>query len=365
MAATFMTRYRPSTDVPMLEWVPEVLAWRTAPSVREEAVSYHATLLAEAFERTLAGLPASADTDLLRATARALPDDSLARMVLAPESCRRLLYDKEPSTEFLIRSALAEGRRAGVADVPDGQVWTALGDRCFPGGFQAPVLSNGVVVDFSSPHAARLLRAYGHSPSSPLQVEVKGVVGKLEEALAVLAAVSPEAAWFFRTFVQVVIPWDHPGGPRRRASLSDTRWVGALACANALGVSELHLAEMLLHESVHSYLGIVEEQVPIIGDLESVRGMRVPSPWTGTPLHPRNFFHACFVWFALMRFWREASSRGVIDAAFAQRSMERAGAGFHSPVLGQALAQAAPHLSAPAQSVVPAFLSEVGAGRYD
>ena len=350
-------------DPPGLDSVPRVLAWRETTDTLERTVRGHVGLLSNAFRRTLAE-PAG---DELREIVQTLPDELVLWMVCAPESCRRLLYGKQPSVEFFIRSALAERQRLGCTDpIPHDGVWSALGDCSWrPGSpFRAPILSNGVVVDLFSPHAARLLRAYGHASPSPGSVDLPAVVARLQDAVALMGAISPATARFFCSSVQVVIPWEDPS-IKGRASLSDTRWVGAVACANVTATNELYLLDMLIHESVHSFLGMIEEHDPMISDLNAVRDMRLPSPWTGTPLHPRNFLHASFVWFALRQFWRMASERRIVDGERAGRLSNLAGSGFQSPVLWQALSQVTPYLSTRAQQTIPAFYDAVAEGAFD
>ena len=179
-----------------------------------------------------------------------------------------------------------------------------------------------------------------------------------------MGVISPDTARFFCSCVQVVIPWED-GSIKGRASLSDTRWVGAVACANVTAANELDLLDMLIHESVHSFLGMIEEHDPMISDLVAVRDMRLPSPWTGTPLHPRNFLHASYVWFALRQFWRMAPGRGIVDDGRAGRLFDLAGSGFQSPVLWQALSEVTPYLSPRAQKTIPAFYEAVAAGAFD
>lgn len=363
----------PPVESPLLGSVPEVLAWRTTAGTVDHIIEGHASLLGEAFRQMLGGPPASKAGDQLQDLVRSLPEEVITRLVSAPESCRRLRYGKDPGAEFFVESALAERQRSGAGDpIVDEGVWSALGDCWFPthpgsveAVFQAPVLSNGVVVDLVSPRGARLLRAYGRTLPSAGSVDVQTVVAKLEDALAVMGAVSPATARFFSSFVQVVIPWEDPRSPRGRASLSDTRWVGAVACANVTAVHELHLVDMLIHESVHSLLGMVEEYEPMISDLDAVGAVRVASPWTGTPLHPRNFLHASFVWFALRQFWRTASGRGIAEETRVDRLLNQAGSGFHSPVLWESLSEVAAHLSPPAAQTIPAFFDAVTTGAYD
>jgi hypothetical protein len=355
-------------DTPLLDVVPEVLAGRAAAAIIDDTVRSHARLISQAFRTMLAEVSTPGAGEELRDIVGTLPEETVTRTICAPESCRQLLYRKEPNPEFFVESAMAEQRRLGITDaVPGNRFWSALGDFCWhpDGAFHAPALANGVIVDLFSPQGADFLRAYGNARPSEGSIDVRAIVGSLDEALAVMETVNPGTAQFFSSFVQVVIPWQDPASPRGRASLSDTRWVGAVACANVTTVNRLHLVDMLIHESVHSFLGMIEEHDPLLSDLGAVRSLRVPSPWTGTPLHPRNFLHASFVWFALRQFWRAAAGRGIVDERRAERLLNMAGSGFQSPVLWQSLADVATHLSPRAREVVPVFFEAVTTGAFD
>lgn len=67
---------------------------------------------------------------------------------------------------------------------------------------------------------------------------------------------------------------------------------------------------MLVHESIHQYLHLFEEQLfPFIAadriqeDMLSSR--QFPSPWSGNLLDIRSYTHAVLVWFGLVHFWEQ------------------------------------------------------------
>ena len=67
--------------------------------------------------------------------------------------------------------------------------------------------------------------------------------------------------------------------------------------------SILELSEILVHESLHSYLLTLEQATPIFTHGRRVMIERsVPSPWTGKQIELYAYFHAVAVWYCLSRF---------------------------------------------------------------
>ncbi|MFJ9696303.1 aKG-HExxH-type peptide beta-hydroxylase [Kitasatospora sp. NPDC101183] len=82
------------------------------------------------------------------------------------------------------------------------------------------------------------------------------------------------------------------------------------------------LMDAVLHEAVHGLLYMVEEQESWFTDPAAPWASSMRSPWSGRDLPLHSFVQACFVWFALVCFWREAEVEGA-DGMF-----RRAARGF-------------------------------------
>lgn len=94
--------------------------------------------------------------------------------------------------------------------------------------------------------------------------------------------------------------------PHRFISSSDRMYLGSMCLINAH--SELcsieRLADSLVHESIHSFLYKMELRSPLFCDLEKASSVTAQSPWTGRILPLTSIVHAYFVWYGLVKFWR-------------------------------------------------------------
>jgi HEXXH motif-containing protein len=92
------------------------------------------------------------------------------------------------------------------------------------------------------------------------------------------------------------------------------------------------LVDALVHESIHSLLYLVEAREPFYLSSVARRAYTARSPWTGRDLSLHSYVHACFVWFGLWNFWRQASRDA--EAAIIQNELaNRARGGFRPRLL--------------------------------
>ena len=165
----------------MLECIPEILDWGNASAFHASLLAAHRTsLLDEYQERIALFLKAGIGARAARLT-RELPDSSVDRILAAPETVNKLLF--EPRTHFshFLNALVAEHRLLGNPVDPEESVWTALFDYHFPSiqngtsrasleTMAAPRLSNGTFLDISSPQAEQTYFPIS-SPSLPLTNE--------------------------------------------------------------------------------------------------------------------------------------------------------------------------------------------------
>jgi hypothetical protein len=93
--------------------------------------------------------------------------------------------------------------------------------------------------------------------------------------------------------------------------------IGTIHLCRAVGENwpPYHVADAILHESIHAFLFRLEWIAPIF-DRQDCGETR--SPWSGKILDGRQFVHACFVWSALLQLWARLSAQAP-DRAFALR----------------------------------------------
>ena len=130
-------------------------------------------------------------------------------------------------------------------------------------------------------------------------------------------------------------------------------------------MDEVPIADSLVHEAIHSFIYVVEEEQPFIPDRAAAETVKLISPWSGRALELHAFLHACFVWFGMWQFWRRALGSGVFPEARARRWMARSRAGFDHPSLLDDLHGVSAHVSQATRAVLFDLVQAVRGGGHD
>jgi hypothetical protein len=314
-----------------------------------------------------------------RGVARACQDE-LQRVVLAPETTSRLLRrgpyahggeDAEVG-RFLYRSFLAEAARVGSPGQSDDVVWTALGDgRLLPGGefVSGPSIPAFVPLDVDSPHISMASGSAGGQGGREgcllLDEDERRVTfERLTASRDLIRNASDAVGAFVARFTKVLVL--RRDDRSLYSSASSGQHIGRclLGQPHAPDVDEIHLAEALVHQAVHTLLRVQELLEPrVLGPAAHETASRVRSPWTGHPLPVRSFLRECFVRYGLLNFWCLALGVGASDPERIRERMREALRGFvAAPLLDTASAHAA--ISDAAKSAI-GEMQEVVASYFD
>lgn len=248
-----------------------------------------------------------------------LEGDHRARIDSAPEAWTLLMGHghEERLADWIAAEEALSCRRYGLHK----PVWTALGD-CFlvPGTAGAVVahrarkLTCGVVVDWQSPAATEVLpEVSGNGEPWPAH-EAAAAVEKIEAALALLNVAAPHWAALIARFDKVVLlrkswPDDDFSSATTRLALGRP----VLRNAHLAFVTPARVADALIHETVHTLLDHVELTDPLVPQAAATDHARLLSPWSSRSLDINTYVHACLVWFALFKFWRQVLEVGAVD----------------------------------------------------
>lgn len=269
-----------------------------------------------------------ADPERLQELLDRLPRATVRRVLLAPETTRRLrtVGAAVPALSFLVEALETERLVAEDAAAAETR-WTADGRaRVSPQGvFVQSSLLDCVPVDMHSRYA-RTIDVAGSTaevpPRPPYEPEDEQADRKvMSEAASFLEQVRPTAADVVRHCARVaIVQRDDSVGV---SSGSAGYYVGRACFANVSAGDLLVTAENLLHEAVHGLLYVQMLESPWVrSDAPGWHTSDVASPWTGHFISARSYLQACFVWFALFHFWRLA------DVPEAEWHAERARGGF-------------------------------------
>lgn len=350
------------------EDLPYILTWAPDEDLSAKVENEFLVLLSEALGLCLATIARKdpSNGDSLRKAVFNLPDHSLRRLLLAPETSSRLLWPEHRSVKsalvFLEDAALAEMARCGLKTVHNMELWTALGDWSISltdATSSAALIGNGIPVDFLSPNSTDFS---GMAETEQMlldrfnDAQIDLLLLRLRSALDAITTCSIITAEFVTRFTSVLMVHKSMPDRARFMSRSPGRRIGLTVFQDPHleSVDESDLAESFIHEATHSMLDMVEavrkyRGDPWIKDENLNDGLpRTLSPWSGRPLTLPAFVHACFVWFGLLNFWCRAKSAAVFPPLRIRQQISRAAAGF----LGKPLVdQLKPHSSAIAEDL--------------
>jgi hypothetical protein len=158
---------------------------------------------------------------------------------------------------------------------------------------------------------------------------------RLDRSAENIQAISWPASEMITQVLRVVAARKDLKDPRGFSSSSWSGWVGLIAVTNGhrRDLDEAWIADSLVHESIHSFLYMVESFEPFYASTEASRGWRTESPWSGKMLYLHSYVHACFVWFGLLSFWNQARDSELFTASTVKFFRQRARCGFGADTL--------------------------------
>jgi hypothetical protein len=270
-----------------------------------------------------------------------LPLSAKHRFATAPETFFRVtrLY-KHPveSIAFLCNALNAEAAYCGLCPWKAGYS-TAIGDRyvvAWANGTEedsapikvvsAPHLADIIPIDFASPNTIGVQETKVKVDYLRYSKEEEAeVCDRLGEAFELIRRTSPAAAVLIKEFVKVIIPLKPPSG---KGSTSQSRFPGRVLLAGVERSGMATLASAIVHESIHQFLYILEQNGRFIVRHPDTDAARAKSLWTDRDLPLHSVIHACFVWYGLANFWLQAQSHRAFDPCGVQEQLHRSIRGF-------------------------------------
>jgi hypothetical protein len=310
----------------LIEAMPEVLTWRAGADVMLRVYEAYTDLLSKQLGKLLAELqvPNANLAQELRVVMAAASDEAFARVMTAPETSYRLLwqpYDAATSAKFIMQAFLAEAAREGANVTFAEEAWTALGDVGFLP--DQPMLQqpriNALLIDFISPYARSVDLGNGDiiTPRGEFSdAESARIISQLESACEQLGRISPLIRDFAARFNRVLILQKDPTDPANFTSGSTGQFIGRSFLSNPHldAVDEVGLAEGIVHEAIHALLYMQERQKDWVCSRELYLPNQILiSPWTGSCLALRSFLQACFVWYGILHLWSQSLLAGEFE----------------------------------------------------
>lgn len=255
----------------------------------------------------------------LREALISLPQESIGRLLASPYLCELLLIAKQGAEAIRIQILLALVAEVRLVapqfEHPLKPDWTIDGDVVLDEEIRArfPALSSkcGIRINYQSyVHNTGKVGIGGYTYELGLRH-----LERLETALSLIRQVSKSAESMVQLFTTTIQVRQNLNRSNVVNSSTHTS-IGLIRCDN---FHKLHndlpeVVDMLVHESIHQYLHLFEEQhFSFVENLPpSLADERLfASPWSGNPLDIRSYTHAILVWFGLWHFWGDFVASGV------------------------------------------------------
>jgi hypothetical protein len=328
-----------SGRAPRLDEVADLLSWSDCGDLLGRWASHRDRMLQERIDALAGNQTAFRPVQSVLA---ALPREVSRTFVRAPNVAAGLLGPLADDG-VAVAAQIGEWLIAEIAPLggggtgPERPVWTARGVRTAAardGLAAAPVPGGqldecGIVCDEASPVRWPTIERGGNTLVPMAPDHVQATRAKLEAALAAMGSAVPPARELVRTVVEVVAIREDLDYPDKFGSSSFQDYIGLVLLTNP-HLKHVHVAlvaEALVHEAIHSLLGLWEAEAPFVLGA-AARHERVTSPWTGASLRLPSYVHACLVWYGLLRFWRHAAAGEEFGAEVCAVRAARAQSGF-------------------------------------
>lgn len=317
----------------------EAFGWTGANGLWDNLQTIHRLWADKELDRTLE-LIGKWDAELsssIRVRIEQLPAWSRRRFATAPETIQQgalLRNRRDPAARLgFIRDSLDAERGLALDVAPSRPVWTAFGDAQVGGSSAdgasliifAPRFGSGIPIDVASPHAKNFPQHSSLIAEPHTSEELIQTCHLLETALSGIAAAAGSASAMIDRCVGVIVARKCR---HHRGSSSERSFPGRVLIRNIHSNSAESTASALVHEAIHQALFIVEHSGEFISRAKDLEKDRVQSPWSGNSLALHSYFHACFVWYGLTKFWRLAVECGAFDEAEANKELATAQLGF-------------------------------------
>jgi hypothetical protein len=301
--------------------LPDFLAWKSGASMIDAATVFHETWVDKRLHRWASATESTHARDI----------DSLSpyhrrRIRWAPEVLALLRQTNPGEVEFnaLCRFIEVEEYLNDRRSEAPPECWSALGDYSTDSakaGSSHPPRLRDIFVDFRSPCRAKYrvlpFPVKRYSPDEEGQI-MQG----LEAGFSIVERSNSICVTMIESMVSSIMPIRNDTNPDSMSSASMRRYFGSMGIANLHhGISApANVADILVHEAIHSLLYRLELFIPLHLSDEVATALRAKSPWTGSKLSVQSFAHACFVWFGLWHFWEISASLGCDDPALRKRA---------------------------------------------
>lgn len=371
----------PDTPNSVYADVLDVLRWRPRPDLHDRLQAGLRARLAERWAQQCDRFVRAGVGRELVERSQGVTPEGWDRIFTAPSIAHQLLHRPPTDLRLMLHAVRAELCRHDPPRRLDEPVWSAMGDLYLPAGrldpaqlrphiwepwhadrpYAAARIDERTIVDFESPHATKRMDGIvtEYEPYTPGQK--RALILKFRAGMDRIRQLKPVAALVTGHTRSFVLRRD----PSRTgwSNSSYELFIGRVVCVNPerRAVDLAEITETIVHESIHSFIYVIEEDHPLIPDRDASHDVTARSEWSGRKLQLHAFVHACFVWYGLWQFWQQAEHAGVFPRDVAQKKATEARHGFLQPELCESLRRVRPWLSPGVADLLIALAEQIRA----
>jgi hypothetical protein len=261
-----------------------------------------------------------------------LNQESYLRILSAPLTYFHLNIEENKMNlkrqlSFLEDSVISEKCRCKMLERSPKNLWSVLGDYYIPSNiltstnpvknlifdhkkeYFSPKIENTIVIDYWSMHTIGNIPWTNKISLEFEQNEICKILEKLYQTVKIISSVNYDLLKFILMYTKVLllVKDRNANNSFEWSSESEDHYIGQTVLTNPHleQVMPLDIAEALVHEAIHHMIYMIEIREYFLQNDPDIEKY-IESPWTGTKLHIHNYLHACFVWYGLLNFWKDA-----------------------------------------------------------
>lgn len=179
-----------------------------------------------------------------------------------------------------------------------------------------PVTNSNIKIELPSDDLKEFYEKHGIEPAAISTIESANEITKISSALRMLQHIEPVHNFILKIVQSIqLIKAEYPDTDVSYSHPEIPFSIFFSVCDEISMISDLRVAESILHEAMHLKLTLIENIVPLI--VPDAKGLYF-SPWRDEPRPARGVLHGLFVFKALLDFFESIIKTSVTEKEYIQ-----------------------------------------------
>jgi hypothetical protein len=218
-------------------------------------------------------------------------------------------------TQFIVEQRWAEFKGAGLRSNADYDTFFAVYGEYYKGAsrFNISFDETGKSLQLE-PFFSKMTSFYnehGLFVLSSEEIDSNNVIPKLKGAVSVIQQVKPLSSCIFKLVKAIqILRTEHPEVDVSYSHPNIPFTIFVSICEDDSEISNLRVAESIIHEAMHLKLTLIERQVPLV--ITESKNTYF-SPWRDEKRPPQGVLHGAFVFRAVLDFYKSIDTKFTTD----------------------------------------------------